>query len=315
MRLRPDSYLVPSPVLLPTRTAWPRLRRGSVLVEFALIALLLYLIFAATLEFGRALFGAQVLQQATDVMARELSRTPLPLMATLKQVLDDTTGQYDTNGQVKKTIYDASLLVVPFNVVYQNGQSATDYFADKPIVNRLLLPLMIVDNENQVLRYPGLIPDAGQPDGFSRNIAVVGSYSPGAGPFSGSEHNITTVPVVQEILPSGADPSDPNTSPFSLVSTVQPPSGRGMVALRINYPFQAATMSATAPNADPSLPNFNVIDASDDPSLGTPPPEGDMGVYSGQFGLGNQRAFGKIVRPFRRLLSAQAIYRREVFGP
>ena len=33
-------------------------RRGSVLVEFALIALVLYLILAATLEFGRALFGA-----------------------------------------------------------------------------------------------------------------------------------------------------------------------------------------------------------------------------------------------------------------
>jgi hypothetical protein len=177
---------------------------------------------------------------------------------------------------------------------------------------------MIVDNENKVLRYPGLIPDASQPDGFSRNIAVVGSYSPGAGPFSGSEENITTVPVVQEILPAGADPTDPNTSPFSLVSSVQPPSGRGVVALRINYPFQAATMSATAPNADPSLPNFNLIDTSDDPS--TIPQEVDMGVsgkhvYSGQYGLGNQLAFGKIVRPFRRLISAQAIYRREVFGP
>ena len=45
-----------------------RNRRGSVLVEFALIALLLYLILAATLEFGRALFGAQVLQQSTDVL-------------------------------------------------------------------------------------------------------------------------------------------------------------------------------------------------------------------------------------------------------
>ena len=53
-------------------------RRGSVLVEFALIALVLYLILAATLEFGRALFGAQVLQQAADIAAREISRTPLP---------------------------------------------------------------------------------------------------------------------------------------------------------------------------------------------------------------------------------------------
>ncbi len=109
---------------------------------------------------------------------------------------------------------------------------------------------MIADiaDENQVLRYPGLIPDASQPDGFSRNIAVVGSYAPGAGPFSGSEQHISAVPVVQEILPRGADPSDPNSSPFSLVSSVQPPSSRGVVALRINYPFQAAMMSAMVPN-------------------------------------------------------------------
>src|SRR4051812_20704720 len=88
-------------------------RRGSVLLEFALIALVLYLILAATLEFGRALFGAQVLQQATDVLAREIGRTPLPPVATLQQVLDDTTGQFDPNGVVKTTIYDSSLLVVP----------------------------------------------------------------------------------------------------------------------------------------------------------------------------------------------------------
>jgi hypothetical protein len=285
-------------------------RSGSVLVEFALIALVLYLILAATLEFGRALFGAQVLQQAADVMAREISRTPLPPVATLQQVLNDTSGQYDTNGQVKKSIYDASLLVVPFGVVYQNGQSVTDYFADKPIVNRLLLPLMIADQENQVLHYPGLIPDASQPDGFSRNIAVVGSYSPGAGPFSGSEQSITTVPVVQEILPGGVDPSDPNTSPFSLVSSVQPPPSRGIVALRINYPFQAVTMSATAPNSTwPPDPNFNYIDV--------PASEAGeaAGTYAGPNGLGNQLVFAKNVRPFRRLMSAQAIYRREVFGP
>src|SRR3954447_10064457 len=96
-------------------------RRGSVLVEFALIALVLYLILAVTLEFGRALFGAQVLQQATDVMAREISRTPLPPVATLQQVLDNTNGQFDSNDVVKRSIYDSSLLVVPLGDLYQNG--------------------------------------------------------------------------------------------------------------------------------------------------------------------------------------------------
>ena len=49
-------------------------RRGSVLVEFALIALILYLILAATIEFGRALMAAQLLQQAADIAAREVVR-------------------------------------------------------------------------------------------------------------------------------------------------------------------------------------------------------------------------------------------------
>ena len=59
-------------------------RRGSVLVEFALIAFVLYLILAATVEFGRALMAAQLLQQAADIAAREVARTPgLPLVGTL----------------------------------------------------------------------------------------------------------------------------------------------------------------------------------------------------------------------------------------
>ncbi|MBV8075838.1 MAG: hypothetical protein JO284_05565, partial [Planctomycetaceae bacterium] len=170
---------------------------------------------------------------------------------------------------------------------------------------------MIDDYDNNVLRYPGLIPYASQQDGFSRNIAVVESYSQGPGPFSGSEENITTVPVVQEILPAGADPKDPNTSPFSLVSSVQPLSGRGVVALRINYPFQAAMMSATAPNPPAAQfdPNFHFVEASD------ADPGAIQKTYSGASGLGYQYAAGRVVRPFRRLISAQAIYRREVFGP
>ena len=51
-------------------------RCGSVLVEFALIALILYLILAATIEFGRALMAAQLLQQAADIAAREVRGRP-----------------------------------------------------------------------------------------------------------------------------------------------------------------------------------------------------------------------------------------------
>jgi len=38
-----------------------------------------------------------------------------------------------------------------------------------------------------------------------------------------------------------------------------------------------------------------------------------VGPYAGTFGLGRQLALaGRTVRPFRKVVSAQAIYRREV---
>ena len=49
----------------------------------------------------------------------------------------------------------------------------------------------------------------------------------------------------------------------------------------------------------------------------TPSPGAMVGsvypTYSGPFGLGNQQAWLKTVRPFRRVVSAQAVARREVF--
>jgi hypothetical protein len=42
--------------------------------------------------------------------------------------------------------------------------------------------------------------------------------------------------------------------------------------------------------------------------------DGAIGTYAGPFGLGRQLALaGQVVRPFRKLVSAQAVYRREVF--
>jgi hypothetical protein len=286
-------------------------RRGSVLVEFGLIALVLYLILAATLEFGRALFGAQVLQQAADAAAREISRTPgLPLVGTLTDWNDPTDQNAAFNtAVVKQTIYDEQ-----FTVVSPIPNDGLDFFDDKPILNRLLAPLMIRDPNRDLLYYPGaLVADPNMPSGFHVEIPVV-TYTADPGTTSGSETFVKNVRIVEEILPvPNADPTNSDSSPFSLVSSLQPASIRGTVAIRINYPFQAATLSATAPNPDPSQPNFSYIDQSDDPSFGSPPPDGDMGTYDGDRGLGNQQAFGKIVRPFRRLISAQAIYRREVY--
>ena len=40
---------------------------------------------------------------------------------------------------------------------------------------------------------------------------------------------------------------------------------------------------------------------------------GAVGPYAGEYGLGRMFVAGETVRPFRKLLSAQMIFRREVF--
>jgi hypothetical protein len=120
---------------------------------------------------------------------------------------------------------------------------------------------------------------------------------------------------------------------------------RGIVALRINFPFQSDSMSSFRrdPTADdyPFEATIGRPNAADDFSVGVsapPPPDGTSltdagltqtladgtvvyaGTYGGQYGLGAQGALGsqamtggRPVRPYRRVISAQAIYRREVF--
>src|SRR4051812_17300746 len=100
----------------PSRT---RCRRGQVLIEFALIALVLYVLLAAILDFGRALFAAQVLQLAADVAAREISRMPLPPDQTLEQVMD--------GNDFRTRIFDARKLVIELN---ENGDVPLDVDLD-----------------------------------------------------------------------------------------------------------------------------------------------------------------------------------------
>ena len=93
-------------------------------------------------------------------------------------------------------------------------------------------------------------------------------------------------------------------------------------------------MSSFRPNAaGPFEPTIGQPNAADDGAVtqlnaapggltGAPLSDGELyaGTYGGQFGLGAQGAMGsqehtggRPVRPYRRVISAQAIYRREVF--
>ncbi len=136
----------------PPRTPSPR--KGQLLMEFAFIALILYLLLAGIIDFGRAMFAAQVMQQAVDASARELSRTPMPPTGTLT----GPAGMFATNTAAQQIYQPQYLVVAPGQLAA--GQSLADFFADKPLLNRLLMPLMIWNAEQQVWQYPGQIgPD------------------------------------------------------------------------------------------------------------------------------------------------------------
>ena len=265
-------------------------RNGSVLVEFAFIALAFYLLFAGTIELGRMITTAQAVQNAARVGARELALVPLPATATFRQALADP--------DVRARIYDERLLAVPTN----GGQVPNS--DGWPIVNRMLTPLMILQDIGGTVfyQYPGAVVQ-GDTGEYTVKIPEVVSRA-----ADGSE-TIRWHEVVEEVLP------EEGTGPYSLASTGPE---RGLVALRINCPYQAATMSA-----------FQTVDASGnqvpiqalDGSVIEENPTGlsfvgqvsDVGPYAGKYGMGKLYALNTEVRPFRRLISAQSLFRREVY--
>lgn len=310
------------------RRGQARLRRGQSLVEFALVALVLYLLLAGILTFGHAIFVAQGLQQAADVAAREISRLPLPPAATFDDALLEAAKDTEHIFSKDFLVYDLAQLAV--------GES---FFADVvptwPIVNQQLAPLMIVDRPDfngdgvpdaRLIRYPGaLLSDPATPSGYTVAIPLVVNR-----PADGGEA-IMWVPVVQEIRPSNG------LGPFPVSSSGEGNEGTGIVALRINYPFQSASMSSFRRTAEaPFEPNIGNPNAADDSlvtELNPTDRPGDLleaplesggiyaGTYGGRYGLGAQGALGsqaltggRPVRPYRRLITAQAIYRREVFS-
>jgi hypothetical protein len=300
-------------------------RSGQSLVEFAVVALVLYMLLAAILTFGHALYVAQGLQGAVDLAAREISRAPLPPDETFEDVLDSgVLGPGDQN------IFDDDFLVFDLNSLGDQN-FFTDIVPTWPRLNQQLATLMIVDRPDfdgdgladaNLIRYPGaLLEDSSTPTGYTVGIPLVESRS-----TTGVE-SIRWIPVVEEIdtEDSPADDSGSNPDPFRASS-----NAGGVVALRINYPFQSASMSSfrrtTVDPYDPAIGSPNVandggvveLNPADRPgALVGQPLKSDgiyAGTYGGEYGLGAQGAMGMTVRPYRRVISSQAIYRREVFS-
>ncbi len=323
-----------------------RNEEGAALVEFALVSVVLYLILAGTIDFGRLMFSANGLQDAARLAARELALAPVPANVTFDYALTcvpDPADPLCPSVDLKSRVFDPACLVVDLS----DPAVAADpdgYFAAMPVVNQALRTLMISDpSQPNLLRYPGaLLTDssgsgcsaagpngAATPTGLTVGIPLVESRE------GGSAETIRWVPVLQEIR-AAQDANCPQRGPFSLTYdptlddcgplAVPPLPARGLAAVRINYPFQAAMLSGFQPvpptATDPLPPNIGFPILADDGGVqqtndapgGLIDDSALVGTYAGPFGLGRQFALaGKTVRPFRKLISAQAIFRREVF--
>lgn len=275
--------------------------RGAVLLEFSLVAMTLSLLMVVGVEFGRLMFSAQALQDAARVAARELALAGLPADIDFDTAL--------------ATVFSRDCLVADLDAFPEPG--APGSFFDvcngggpAPVINRALQPLMIVDTAvpgRRLLRYPGaLLVDATSASGLTVGIPLVSART-----AEGVE-TIRWVDVVEEIRPT----ADPSSGSFAAAQG-------GLVALRINYPFQADSLTAFAAPDEPFTPNLGRARVADDGAVveENAPPRGTVdgdeptgpGAYSGPYGLGRQFALGQDVRPFRRVLSAQGFFRREVF--
>lgn len=299
-------------------------RKGQSLVEFALVALLLYLLLAATVDLGRATFSVQVIEDAARVAARELALLPFAPGEATTAALDSDT--------FRLSVYDRNWLVVDLDQDSDgdgtpNGEQLDVLFGQLPLVNQQLRPLFVFEQVggSRLLRFPGALlqRDLSDPLGADRQVGLLEPSAfmvrvPRVRYEVGGETIFDWVDVVEAVVgPGGADPF-PVAAP-----------GLGVAALRVTYPFQAAAIGNFREDPlDPDRfdPNIADVVAADDlavadvsgeaVTLAAPAdPDLDGTPRYGAYGLGVKAALGQRVRPFRRVQTAQAVFRRELFGP
>ena len=296
----------------------PEPRSGQALIEFAFLLPLLVIIIGATLSFGLFFFQANTLQQAVDVAAQEISRMPFPPTAELglgDLNAAETAVMFDTNFQSQ--IYDEQFLVIHdaewgpgtrFNGDFQA------YLDTLPLLNRLLSTVMVRDTSFAagVTRFPGAIV-TNSITGEETVLVPLVTYDQ----TDATETIVEWVAPVEEIRPGGGQ------GPFSLTATNTAASFvPGMVALRINYPASSATLvnrtgerGENITRADDSAISNENTGSNYSLAVSAESGPADTTIHSGRYGLGRQAALLETngIRPYRTVISVQAIYRREVF--
>ncbi len=308
-----------------------RRERGAALVEFALVSVVLYVMLAGAIDFGRLLFDANALQDVARLAGRELAVAPVRANATFEYALscDPLSDAANCLVDLRARVFDPACLVVDLSDPAVS-LDPDGYFAAMPVVNRALRNLMITEpSRPNLLRYAGALLN----DGSGAGCSAVGPNGPAAPtgltvaiPMVNERdavgvESITWIPVLEEIR-AAQDADCPLRGPFSFVYIsaqdecgaldADPAPTRGLVAVRVNYPYQAAALSAYRGNV-PVVADDAAVQQINAPP-GDPVDEpGAVGPYAGPYGLGRQFALaGQTLRPFRKLVTAQAIYRREV---
>ena len=318
------------------------LRKGQAMVEFAFLIPIFLVLIGATISFGLFFFQANVLQQAVDVAAQEISRMPFePNQELGLGQLDqcDEAESVCNDSAFKEQIYDEQYLVIHDAEWGSSTAFGGDFqaYADQlPLLNRLLVPAMIRDNG--MTRYPGalVVNNATGEETILIPIVEYRNRADDVGVFpsrirAAGETILEWVAPVEEIrVDHDEDSGTPREGPFKLSYDVAPALESfqpGMVALRVNYPAQSTTLL----NRTNGQVGGTIVIAGDTtlaagastgcysvsaPSPRISPASGVAGSNpnAGLYGLGELEALTRVLRPYRKVMSFQAIYRREVFS-
>ena len=341
---------------LPLKQSWKmksRKRNGQALLEFAILIPLLIILIGATVSIGLFFYQANVLQQAVDVAAQEISRTAFPVnhQLGLGRIQNcDADDLVSLDSDFKAQIYDEQYLVIHDSEWAEGTTFNGDFqeFVDSlPLLNRLLVQVMVRDNE--MTRYPGTIVQNGAGEEtvlipiVEYRASAAGNSNPDSVPSTISTAGETicewVAPVEEIMVDHDGDSNTPNVGPYALNSDQSATLSSfqaGMVALRINYPAQSTTLinRTTQSNGggESSQVGGNVIVIANDTQLKSGATTGCYSIVSpsarvsqasgqpgsnpqaGLYGLGEIEALTRVVRPYRKVISVQAIYRREVFS-
>ena len=304
-------------------------REGGILVEFCVSVMALWLIVAATVDLGRAFSAAHLLQSAARSAAREMALDGNRWNATFQDALSN--------------IFRQDHLVVDVSCLEERAEArgtTPDGFLQEDlrdqglILNLALKPLMIFEDVNlsgqrrRLLRYPGALLLSGQVDDPSSCARE--DFAVGIPEINDAASEIRMQPVVEEPVSTAYGLDYPSGGPV-------PP---GTASLELRYPFQAVALSGwrlvDGINRPVLVSETEGYSTELDESLGSNAAliggldtQGEGGtlqayaqngagqtipVYGGRLGLGFHGVLGKEVRPYRRVIKAQAMAPREIIS-